>query len=176
MSTTHTTRRQFLHSTFAAITAASVAPLAHVAVGSPALALAAKSLRLGAPIFNPPADPEQLALAHRKLGLRAAYCPPVGIGEKEKMRDIELAFAKHDVIIAEVGRWKNLMATDPQERQENMEFVKEGLALADEIGAHCCVDIAGSYSTESWFGPHPENLSEKHFEESVEKCARSSML
>ena len=105
-------------------------------------------------------------------GYGAAYCPPVGIDEKEKIRDIELAFAKHDVIIAEVGRWKNLMATDPQERQENMEFVKEGLALADEIGARCCVDIAGSYSTESWFGPHPENLSEKHFEESVENARK----
>jgi sugar phosphate isomerase/epimerase len=53
-----------------------------------------------------------------------------------------------------------------------LEFVTQGLALADEIGALCCVDIAGSYSTESWFGPHRENLSPKHFEEAVENARK----
>ncbi len=44
--------------------------------------------------------------------------------------------------------------------------------MADEIGALCCVDIAGSFSAESWFGPHPDNLSQKHFDESVENARK----
>jgi sugar phosphate isomerase/epimerase len=32
------------------------------------------------------------------------------------------------------------------------------------------VDIAGSYSATHWYGPHPENLSEKFFDEAVENA------
>jgi hypothetical protein len=70
------------------------------------------AVRLGAPVFDAPQDPEELALAHRKLGYRAAYCPGVGLQDSQRIRDIEAAFAKHDVVIAEVGRWVNLMDAD----------------------------------------------------------------
>src|SRR5262249_16871996 len=36
------------------------------------------------------------------------------------------------------------------------------LALADQIGARCCVNIAGSRGAQ-WDGPHPDNLSEETF-------------
>jgi sugar phosphate isomerase/epimerase len=42
------------------------------------------------------------------------------------------------------------------------------LALADEIGASCCVNTAGSFSQDNWDGPHPRNLSEEAFEMIVE--------
>lgn len=129
-------------------------------------------VRLGGPVFNAPADPEGLALAHRKLGYRAAYCPGVGIQEKDKIRDIEKAFAKHDVAIAEVGRWVNLLDADAAKRAENIKNVTEGLALADEIGARCCVDISGSFDTKVWFGPHPENLSQRFFDAVVENARK----
>jgi hypothetical protein len=35
----------------------------------------ARAIRLGAPAYAKTKDPEKLALAHRKLGYRAAYCP-----------------------------------------------------------------------------------------------------
>ena len=133
---------------------------------------ASKPIRLGAPIFDPPSDPEQLALAHRKLGMRAAYCPAVELTDTQRIAEIGRAFAKHDVVIAEVGRWKNLLDADPAQRQQNMQFVIDGLALADEVGALCCVDIAGSYSTESWFGPHPQNLSAEFLEAAVENARK----
>jgi sugar phosphate isomerase/epimerase len=123
---------------------------------------------LGGPLFQPPEDPEQLALAHRQLGYRAAYCPAVSLDDQQRIRQIEQAFAKHDVVIAEVGRWVNLLDSDPAVRQENLRKVTEGLALADEIGARCCVDIAGSYNPDVWFGPHPDNLSQRFFDATVE--------
>lgn len=129
-------------------------------------------IRLGGPIFNPPEDPEELAIAHRKQRYSAAYCPPVQIGNRERIRDIVRAFAKHDVVIAEVGRWCNLMDADPAKRKANLEWVCEGLALADELGALCCVNIAGSFNEKIWFGPHPKNVSQEFFDLAVENARR----
>jgi sugar phosphate isomerase/epimerase len=117
-------------------------------------------------------DPEELALAYRKLGYRAAYCPVGSVNESARIEAISKAFAKHDVAIAEVGRWCNLMDADAQKREANLKTVTEGLALAEAIGARCCVDIAGSFSPASWFGPHPDNLSPRFFEQAVENARR----
>jgi sugar phosphate isomerase/epimerase len=130
------------------------------------------AIRLGAPVPGPSDDPEELALAHRKLGYRAAYCPPVEIADRDRIRAIAKAMAKHDVTIAEVGRWVNLLDADPAERKANLEKVTEGLALADAIGARCCVDIAGSYNKAFWYGPHPENISPKFFDAAVENARK----
>jgi sugar phosphate isomerase/epimerase len=129
-----------------------------------------KSVRLGAPLFNAPQDPEQMALAYRKLGYRAAYCPAVKLDDRERIRDIAQAFARHDVVLAEVGRWCNLMDADAAQRGANLKKVIEGLALADAIGARCCVDIAGSFNAQVWYGQHPENLSPKFFDLAVENA------
>lgn len=158
------TRRTFLQ------TAAAAAATSWLATA--ARAEGTKSVRLGGPVFNAPADPEGLALAHKKIGYRAAYCPGVQLGETEKIRDIEAAFKKHDVAIAEVGRWVNLLEADPAKRAANLKTVTEGLALADAVGARCCVDIAGSYNPKSWFGPHPENFSQRFFDETVENARK----
>jgi len=129
-------------------------------------------IRLGGPIFHPLEDPAELALAHRKLGYSAAYCPSVRISDAERIRDIRLAFGKHQVVIAEVGRWCNLMEADSDKRRQNLERVCEGLALADELGALCCVNIAGSFNEKVWFGPHPKNLSREFFDLAVENARR----
>ena len=85
----------------------------------------------------------------------------MALKDTDRIRALSEAFAKHDVVIAEVGRWCNLLEADPEKRRQNLETVTEGLALAEAIGALCCVDIAGSFSKTSWFGPHPDNLSQK---------------
>jgi sugar phosphate isomerase/epimerase len=131
-----------------------------------------RPIRLGGPLFEGGNDPEAMALAHRKLGYRAAYCPGVALSDSERIRALAEAFARHDVVIAEVGRWVNLLDSDPDKRRENLRTVTEGLALAEAIGALCCVDIAGSFSPTSWFGPHPDNLSEKFFDASVENARK----
>ena len=145
-------RRVFLHTAVAATAALATSAPAETLWGRN-LPAAPQPIRLGAPVFDPPTDPEQLALAHRNLGMRAAYCPAVELTDTPRITDIGRAFAKHDVVIAEVGRWKNLLDADPAQRQQNMQYVIDGLALADEVGALCCVDIAGSFSPESWYRP-----------------------
>jgi len=131
-----------------------------------------KPIRLGGPAFSKAQDPEELAVAHRKVGYRAAYCPRVTLGETERIGDIERAFAKHDVIIAEVGRWCNLLDPDSNQRNANVKRVTDGLALADAVGARCCVDIAGSFNPDVWYGPHPKNLSDEFFDAAVENARK----
>jgi sugar phosphate isomerase/epimerase len=169
MSEPSTDRRSFLKH---AAAAAAVGWLASRAAGARAAPSGEKlhPIRLGAPVFGAPQDPEELALAHRKLGYRAAYCPGVGLDDADRIRAIREAFARHDVVIAEVGRWCNLLEPDPAKRAENLKKVTDGLALAEAIGARCCVDIAGSFNPKLWFGPHPKNVSQEFFDATVENA------
>jgi sugar phosphate isomerase/epimerase len=117
-------------------------------------------------------DPEERARAHREKGYRAGYCPDIPLDDTDRLRATVEAFARHDVVIAEVGRWVNLLAADPEERRTNLQTVTDGLALAEAVGARCCVDIAGSFSEESWLGPHPDNLSERFLDAAVENARK----
>ena len=121
-------------------------------------------IRLGGPILDPPSDPEELARAHLACGYRAAYCPEVSLSDKNRIREIRRAFKKYDVLIAEAGAWCNLISVNDSERKKNFKYVSERLALADEIGAHCCVDFIGTLDPDSSYGPHPDNLSMATFE------------
>jgi sugar phosphate isomerase/epimerase len=120
-------------------------------------------MRLGGPVFIDSEDPEQIARAHRALGYRGGYCPPVELEDKERIRAIREAFAKHDVTIAEVGVWNNLLEADAGKRKANMTAMKRALALADEVGALCCVNIAGSRNPQLWAGPDAESLTQESF-------------
>jgi sugar phosphate isomerase/epimerase len=130
------------------------------------------SIRLGGLLFSKSEDPEELARTYKKLGYRAAYCPKVTSGESARLRDIESAFVKEGIVIAEVGRWVNLMDADNQKRRANLELVTDGLAVAEGVGALCCVDIAGSLNTKVWYGPNPENLSQTFFDATVENARK----
>jgi sugar phosphate isomerase/epimerase len=72
-----------------------------------------------------------------------------------------------DIVIAEVGAWSNPMAPDPKTRSEALAHCQAQLALADRIGARCCVNIAGSCG-EQWDGPDPKNLTRETFDTIVE--------
>jgi sugar phosphate isomerase/epimerase len=129
-----------------------------------------RAVRLGGPIFKPSDDPRELAREHRRLGYSAAYCPDSKVEDAARNREIVNAFAAENVVIAEVGAWKNMMDPDPAKRRENRQYVARRMALAEAVGARCCVDIAGSYNPESWYGPHPKNLSQEFFDLTVENC------
>ena len=141
---------------------------------SPVQVLAKESktpIRLGGPIFITSGDPVALAREHRRLGYTAAYCPEMAtLSDAALLAEIQRAFAAENVLIAEVGAWKNLLDPDPVKRRENLDYVTHRCALAEAVGALCCVDIAGSYNPSSWFGPDPKNLSREFFDATVENC------
>ena len=129
-----------------------------------------RPVRLGGPIFLNSDDPRELAREHRRLGYSAAYCPAARSGESERIRAIGDAFAAENVVIAEVGAWKNMLDPDAALRRANVAYVTERLALADAVGARCCVDIAGSFNPKYWYGMHPGNLTKEFFDATVQNC------
>lgn len=134
------------------------------------LRAAGRPVRLGGPIFLKSDDPEELAREHRRLGYSAAYCPSATLSDAGRIRAIRDAFAGANVVIAEVGAWKNMLDPDAAARKANLDYVTERLALADAVGARCCVDIAGSYNPKYWYGMNPGNLSQQFFDATVENC------
>jgi sugar phosphate isomerase/epimerase len=143
---------------------------------SPVQALASDSkspIHLGGPIFIKSDDPVALAREHRRLGYSAAYCPEIAtLADATLLAEIKRAFAAENVLIAEVGAWKNLLDPNPVKRRENLDIVTDRCALADAVGALCCVDIAGSYNPTSWYGPDRKNLSREFFDATVENCRK----
>lgn len=173
MESRKSTRRVFIKDSLkVAAAAAFVGPSATAWNHARAAEGKSGSIRLGGPAFAKTDDPEELALAHRRLGYRAAYCPGVSLSDAPRIRAVSEAFTKHDVVLAEVGRWVNLLDADAEKRRQNLQTVTDGLALADAVGALCCVDIAGSFSPTSWFGPHLDNLSPRFFDASVENARK----
>ncbi len=140
------------------------------AAAVPLAAAPGNKIRLGAPVFIKSDDPAELAREHRRMGYSAAYCPQATVEDTARCKAIEDAFRKENVAIAEVGAWKNMLDPDPAQRKANLDYVTSRLALAEAVGARCCVDIAGSYNPDSWFGPHPKNFSQEFFGATVENC------
>jgi sugar phosphate isomerase/epimerase len=125
-------------------------------------------IRLGGPLFEKFDNPDAWITALLKLGYRAAYCP-VKIGASgNEINAYEKAARKADIIIAEVGVWNNPIDPDQNIAKEAFKKCVESLALAEAIGANCCVNISGSKNPEHWAGPHEENFTEDTFDEIVE--------
>src|SRR5882724_12600878 len=94
-----------------------------------------KPIRFGGPIFLKSDEPAELAREHRRLGYSAAYCPKAKVEDTARVKEIVAAFAKEDVVIAEVGAWVNMLDPDSDKRRKNLEYVVERLALAEAVGA-----------------------------------------
>lgn len=153
----------------------SVTRRAFFAAGAAAPMMSAatpRPVRLGAPVFSDSDDPEELARTHRHLGYSAAYCPEASPADRERTEAIRKAFSAADVAIAEVGAWKNMLDPDAEARRDNLRYVVDRLTLAEAVGARCCVNIAGSYNPEIWYGPHPKNLTQEAFDATVENCRK----
>lgn len=124
-------------------------------------------MRLGGPVFLQQPDPDSWVKAHQKAGYRAAYCPVKVDASREEIRAYIDAAQKADLVIAEVGVWNNPLEQDEQKRREAVEYNQRMLTLADEIGALCCVNIAGSRG-QKWDGPDALDLTDETFEMIVE--------
>ncbi len=124
-------------------------------------------MRFAGPLFDDCSTPDLWIAALRRKGFRAAYCPVPVTASDEVAQSFVQAAREDDILIAEVGAWSNPLSSDETERRAALEKCKSSLALADQIGARCCVNIAGSRG-EKWDGPHPQNLTDETFEMIVE--------
>jgi len=126
-----------------------------------------RPLHLGGPVFEKYEDPQGWVAALRKLGYSAAYCPVGAEARDAEVKAYEEAARKAGIIIAETGAWSNPISPKEPERKAAQEKCRQQLALADRIGARCCVNISGSRG-EMWDGPSPWNFTRETFDMIVE--------
>jgi len=149
----------------------AVAGAAMLGLGSTASAsasqTAANPIRLGGPPSEKSKDPDAWVHALKNLGYSAAYCPVGANASDDVVKAYERAAEKANIVIAEVGAWSNPISPDDKIRKEALAKCRTQLALADRIGARCCVNIAGSRG-EIWDGHSPKNLTDETFDMIVE--------
>lgn len=119
-------------------------------------------MRLGAPVFVEDMTPDSWIAALQRERYGAAYCPVGADADAATIRAYVKAAEQADIVIAEVGAWSNPLSLDEATRKAALKTCQTQLALADEIGARCCVNIAGTRG-EPWDGPHPSNLTDETF-------------
>jgi sugar phosphate isomerase/epimerase len=107
--------------------------------------------------------PDRWVAALKQAGYGAAYCPVTTDDDAATVKAYVKAAEKADIVIAEVGAWSNPLSSDTATRTAALERCKAQLALAERVGARCCVNISGSRG-EPWDGPHPDNLTPETFD------------
>jgi len=119
-------------------------------------------MRLGGPIYGEWQDAAGWAALVGTHGYRAAYAP-IRAGDPVAPGAYARAAADAGIVIAEVGAWgNNPLSTDPAEAASSIARCQERLALAEEFGARCCVNVAGSRGAR-WAGPDPANFADDTF-------------
>lgn len=102
-----------------------------------------------------------------KLGCGAVVFPLDATAPEEKIREYVEEAKAHDLLIAEVGIWRNAMSPDPTDRKAQRDYCVAQLKLAERIGARCAVNVAGAKGAR-WDGYYKENLTKETRREIVE--------
>ncbi len=119
-------------------------------------------MRLGGPIYGEWQDAAGWAALVGAHGYRAAYAP-LRAGDPIAPGDYAQAAEAAGIVIAEVGAWgNNPLSADPAEASASIARCQERLALAEEFGARCCVNVAGSRGAR-WAGPDAANFADDTF-------------
>lgn len=116
-------------------------------------------MRIGGATPRPYESPEEWLAQVSSLGYSAVAAPVGYDAPKEVKRAYLDCVRENDLVIGEVGIWRNAISPDEKERQAAMEFSRQQLALAEELGANCCVNIAGARGP-VWDGCYAENYAD----------------
>ena len=116
-------------------------------------------MKLGGSIVSPFVTAAQWSKCLEKARFAAIPFPIAYDASSSIISEVLTAAKCRNVTIAEVGVWRNPIALDANERAAALEFAKNQLAFADEIGANCCVNIVVACGVR-WDGAHRENYSQ----------------
>ena len=123
---------------------------------------------LGGTVAGYYADPAGWEQALVDSGFRAVTAPFSCQTPKEEIRTYREIAARRRVVIAEIGVWKNLLDPDPEKAGEAMAYAKGQLALAEETGIPCCVNIAGTPGSAGWDAADPANYTREVYGRTVD--------
>lgn len=120
-------------------------------------------MRLGGSVIDRFDSAEMFVRIAQENGYRSVVFPRDPLGSDAEIGAYVRELAKADIRIAEVGAWRNNpLERDPEKRREAIRRIQERLALAEQVGAACCVNVAGSLA-EKWDAPHMDSLSDDTF-------------
>lgn len=115
-------------------------------------------MRLGVSTSFSYTNAENWIQKHVDAGCKTVVFPLNCEAPDETVTSFVQAATKNDITIAEVGIWRNPLAVDPEERKKSLEYSIGQLRLADEIGARCCVNVAGTPHGPRWDGGYKQNF------------------
>lgn len=120
-------------------------------------------MRIGGGIEKPYHNPQEWVALAKDLRYSAVLSPIDSSSDETTRRDYVQAAREADLVIGEVGVWRNCLALDDAVRRDAMEYAKAQLALAEEIGANCCVNIIGSHCKTAWDGFDSDNYTDDFY-------------
>lgn len=128
-------------------------------------------MRLGGSVMKPYSSPEQWLSHVKELSYRAVIFPVDCTASRSEIEEYLCCAKENDLLIGEVGVWRNCMSPDPEEREKHIRYAIGQLELAEQVGANCCVNIAGSWA-ELWDGYHPDHDTERYYSELISVTRR----
>lgn len=128
-------------------------------------------MRLGGSVMKPYRNPGEWLAHVKELGYRAVTFPVDCDASREDRLSYLQCIQDNDLVIGEVGVWRNCMARDPEEREKHITRAIRQLELAEEVGARCCVNICGSWS-DLWDGYDPAQGTRAFYDAVVETTQR----
>ena len=129
-------------------------------------------MRLGGTIAGSFAGPSQWEALLIRSGFRAVTAPFDCHTPKAEVDAYLDICRRNDVVIAEIGVWKNLFDPDPGTAAAALDYAESQLALADETGVACCVNIAGTSSADGWDAADRSNFTNETYWRVVESVRR----
>lgn len=113
--------------------------------------------------------PSEWAEKQCALGLRSVVFPVDYTAGEETVEAYRKSAERAGLVIAEVGVWRNTLASDPSERKKWTEYAIGQLKMADRIGARCCVNVVGTPYGPRWDGGYRDNFSNELWNLAVDK-------
>ena len=119
---------------------------------------------LGGTVSGSWRNPEEWEALLVRSRFRAVTAPFNMYTPREEIDAYRAACDRHGVVIAEIGVWKNLFDPDSAAAEKALHYAEGQLALADELGISCCVNIAGTAGAAGWDAADPSNFTGETYE------------
>ena len=126
---------------------------------------------LGGTVAGSYKNPEEWEALLARSRFKAVTAPFNCLTPRAEAEAYAVAARRHGVVIAEVGVWKNLFDPDPEAARAALDYAKGQLALAEEFGVACCVNIAGTAGKAGWDAADVSNYAPETYERLV-ACMR----
>lgn len=120
-------------------------------------------MRLGGGTTEPYSSPEEWLTQIRALDYSAVIFPVDSGAERSVQEEYLACIRENDLVIGEVGVWRNVLSQDKAESAAALDYAVKQLELADRVGARCCVNISGSYA-DYWDAYHPRNYAPETYD------------